>query len=210
MNNNISKLQDQRITKGFLEKFVVVEKKLEKNNILFKIKGSTGNIYTINITYDFSNIDNHFKIVTKIVCDCPDNTYNHSFKCKHCCFILYKLYEIDYKQYPPTNGKICNVPISFNSQKDGTYDVVSILFDNFCDLTTEYDDNKSKSIYYDRIDEQICYFCYESISDDIFSCSKCSSIYHKKCIEPWIAQHPEKKSFCEYCRNNSLIDGASK
>ena len=85
--------QIKRLNRGLqqplylLNKFYTKDEFTENNHMTFHVSGSTQNIYTVMLK------DNH------ITCDCPDmhNAGAH-YKtiCKHCCFILFKVFRISY------------------------------------------------------------------------------------------------------------------
>jgi len=82
-----------RLNKGLqqsiylLDKFYTKDTISGRNHMTFCVSGTTQNIYTVMIK------DNN------ITCDCPDmkNT-GEQYKtiCKHCCFILFKVFRVSY------------------------------------------------------------------------------------------------------------------
>ena len=198
------------------------------DHLVFKICGSTKNIYTVKLK-------NH-----AITCDCPDyvsGCAKYQVICKHCCFVLFKVLRLldDIFQCLKQNRKIILMEQHVNYLKHRFATLVmsdqlnSHIGDKLVDQTmlSKYQDMKTKNkmlgsqtrvlgneqqfyrnkfIYRGELeavkekydDCPIC-FCEFDLSTTMAVCPQCNNILHLDCAKKWIGMG---KSTCIYCRSN--------
>ena len=157
----------------------------DNDDIIFKITGSTLNVYTVI----FSN--NTFK------CDCHNT--NKSVFCKHICFIICyvcKLYDPD-----------IFINLKFNSYHKIVL-LLKLFTESFYKDTRVYDSYLSNkydivlkvinSSYTNTIrnKECQCAVCYEKLDEYIYTCRCCNNAIHDSCSEKW----SKYNNTCIFCK----------
>ena len=74
-----------RLDKIYNEDFFLLDKYQDDNKLIFKICGSTKNIYEVKL----------YLISKRIYCNCPDSkswARKYGVICKHSCFVLFKVF----------------------------------------------------------------------------------------------------------------------
>ena len=81
--------QHERFQKIFYESFFLLNIVNKTHDVIFKVSGSTSNVYSVRINKTFE--------CNNIFCDCPDSkkwANIHGVICKHCVFIIFKVLKL--------------------------------------------------------------------------------------------------------------------
>ena len=95
--------QHERFQKIFYESLFLLNILDKSHEVIFKISGSTSNIYSVRINKNFE--------WNNIFCDCPDAkkwANVHGVLCKHCIFVIFKVYN-------PSSGSNVFTSVSISS-----------------------------------------------------------------------------------------------
>ena len=148
----------------------------DNNTGLFKIKGTTNNIYTIII----SNIP---------TCTCIDYKKRKQ-NCKHIYYILLKFFKAI-----PSDTYLWESSWDFNT--------INLLWANYNSQITE---KKDAEVVQKCIKENECCICLNDFTDDYKVCYckySCGNNFHVKCFKSWekisMTQNIDLK--CPLCRN---------
>lgn len=190
--------QSIRIDKTFNEAFYLLEKKNEDNKLIYKISGSTNNIYNVKIYLNSRTI----------FCNCPDSkkwAKIYNVKCKHCCFVLLKIFKISNYQSFFETLKLSSENIEEIKQKHIELDMnknSDFLNKNLCELFKKMDEKKEKKIILRENHDTICSICYDEHSDienikENTQCRQCLVIVHTKCLKKWLSHG---NTSCPFCR----------
>lgn len=197
--------QKKRYDKIFYEELYLLDKNYDKNNLIFKISGSTKNLYTVTIY--FTN--------NTIFCDCPDAkswAKKSGSICKHSCFVLFKVL----KSFKPDETEFFN-HLQFNKNE---MDIIKKNFDRL--VITETNDFIDKELIekYKNLtlgkkitkddfaqirvpnEDDYCIICFDEFDNtkkNNIECPVCHNILHQKCMEKWIKMGKEN---CVYCRSD--------
>lgn len=201
--------QHYRFQKIFTDNFYLLDIKDNKYNCIFKLSGSTQNIYTVRILKNDNK--NH------ICCDCPDMKKcapKHGVLCKHIIFIIFKVLKLFNYKNKMSQIIIDNDGGNFLETKillKENIEVISVFIDifNYNDsdiVNKDYRDkfnkmtknNDSISFIDNNSTCVICFDCFECKDSDFISkCSRCVGIFHKECLQKWLNYN----NTCPYCRS---------
>lgn len=186
----IHKEQKNRISKSHYQTIYLLETIINnKDHIIFKLTGSTLNVYTIII-------DN-----LNILCDCPDSDNKHDkLFCKHICFVICvigNIYSIDtFVSKKLTKDQ--KTDIIFNITKDTTI-ASKFLSEKYLNMKFKLiNDSKNKNLETRNIKDD-CTICFNIMEnkEDIYTCKNCFNAVHKECLKMWMRE----KNTCIFCRN---------
>ena len=200
--------QHNRFQKLFIDEFFLLDISVNKNDYLFKIAGSTNNVYTVRINKNYTN--------NFVYCDCPDSgkwCKMYNVICKHILFIIFRVIKLFKMENNLSRITVCENGKYFLEKKSINKDQLEII-SVFCHLFNFKEPSDSfninlhkrynelskkkdieKPINYSH--EDICTICFNGFSDeDIIKCTKCVGIYHKECIKKWT----KFNNSCPYCR----------
>ncbi len=186
--------QEKRYHRGLHEDLYLLDKVLDNHVMIFKISGSTANVYDIVIKN------------RSITCNCPDMSdlaKHHGCVCKHCCFVLFKVlksFSVNDSNFFDTlvfnNLEIIKICTSFDN--------LNLNNNNFTDknLTNKYKNvaspNKFNTNNYNKDDD--CIICFNEFGNsNVLACPTCHNVLHEKCIKKWLNMG---KHSCVYCRSN--------
>ena len=135
-----------RIDKTFNEPLYLLDIKTESSKLTYKISGSTNNIYNIQI----------YTASRHIYCNCPDSkkwAKFHNVKCKHCCFVLLKIFKISkHETFFETNtlsqeniNEIKNKHTTLNIDQNNEF-----INTEYCELFKKMNEKKEKKNYSSR------------------------------------------------------------
>lgn len=184
-----------RIDRCYNDKFYLLEKKRYDNKFIFKISGSTLNIYSIIIDLDSKIIE----------CDCPDSIdlcKKCDISCKHVCFVLLKVLKITNKieieqflKNQVLHDQIIEL-IKYNFKLENDEQIINKH------LVDKFNNIKDDTIVI-KSEDDICPICYDNIEypKNIIQCNCCKKIFHKPCIDKWFSIG---KSNCPYCRSDNI------
>ena len=191
-SNILSYSQINRIKKCSYESLYLLDFKINNDEIILKISGSTLNVYTIILKDIY------------LTCNCPDFFAKKMF-CKHICFVICFI------------GRIYDENVFIRkSLNNFQKEIITLRILNNCfnepDIINDFLINKYKNkilklndnVILKRNIQDECPICYlemnENIKDDnkkdIFTCSKCNNCVHMNCMLIWI----KNKKNCVYCR----------
>jgi hypothetical protein len=183
----------QRYHRALNERIYLLSARENKNNLKFRIRGSSLNIYK-------QKLDKK-----EFYCSCPDHTTRDNF-CKHLLFLIGKV--------AGQTTMAQNLCIYNNLWDEDHYKIVSE------DLIERLKKRLNKDIEKEICnDEQIiledCPICFEKIDNNekIYKCKNvCNNYFHYDCINKWI-NAKKTKATCPLCRtvivineNDSYID----
>ena len=190
-----------RLDKVYNEDFYLLDKYEEDNKCVFKICGSTKNIYEVKLYFNSK----------RIFCNCPDSrswARKYNVICKHCCFVVFKVLKLNINkdEYLDTlvfsNEQIDALKqvfskINMNSNEDFINSVYSEKYKNI-----ENNHNENLTIVPRDSDDEFCAICYDEFvditnKDENRQCKTCMKILHKKCLEKWLKMGNQS---CPYCR----------
>lgn len=187
----------------------------------FKISGSTKNIYTVTLNFQYKNIG----------CDCPDSIgrcRSQEMVCKHCCFVLFTVLKVFDKVN--TKDEIVNQTDFFdeliftNEELDKASTKIKTLFamygssefvdpellekfEEFMGKTPKKEkENKFQEGKKELTEEDVCPICFDDFMDETVekvNCPLCKNYVHTACIKQWL-KHGQKK--CVYCRSEVWKD----
>ena len=173
--------QMKRITRAlFYDTYFLLDVKSDLNALDFKLAGSSGNLYDINL------------LQNKFDCSCPDMK-SGNFCCKHICYIVIKVLDLDNKTIFSKNIEV---------------DKFKLLIENIDRLNSKIDKNsniykKFKNIHHfveiNKNVEDSCVVCYDKleINNGIVKCSQCNKYICSSCFKLWFNHHKS----CPYCRS---------
>jgi hypothetical protein len=209
----------------------IEESNYNYNHLVFKICGSTKNVYTIELKN------------SSIICDCPDyisGCVKHQVICKHCCFVLFKVLHLLDDIFEPIKYDkqivLMEHQINYLKQRFSTI-IMSIQLNNLRNdtlidetmlnkyqhlkknneianknenIVNEPKCHKNKFVYTGDLtsakeknnDCPIC-FCEFDLATKIAICPVCKNILHVDCAKKWINMG---KTSCVYCRSNIWKD----
>ena len=208
MNTTSNNLNQQiiRFEKLNSEDFFLLDKNSDEFKLIFKICGSTKNVYETKI---------YFKS-KMIYCNCPDSkswAKKYQVICKHSCFVLFKVLRLKINKLDFFNNLIFNeeqiLEIKNNYEKlNMTNYNEDYLNKNYSNKFEELKNNinkKKENIIVNNNDhnESFCAICYIDFIDikdikDNFQCLVCLKILHNKCILKWTSMGNKT---CPYCRS---------
>lgn len=172
-------MSNSRLTKASNDKLYYIDSEKQTDiKKIYKIMGSTGNIYNVTLS-------------TQIKCSCPDFIYRHK-RCKHIYFVIikmFKLQDVDKDNYTKnelselinrqdiTNGVTINNELlnKYKKIKDGKVQEIIPQTDDSCPICL--DDITNGDTYI---------FCK-------YSCGKC---VHEDCYTHWTTNREKKCVFC--------------
>ncbi len=196
--------QQKRYNKIFTENLYLLDKKYDKDNMIFQMSGSTANIYKIII---YSNTKN-------IICNCPDmKSWAKSYNCicKHCCFIIFRVLQCFTTQQTNFFNILYFTDIEINCMKDKFNKLTMTNNENYVDnilikkfQNIDIKNNNNKFIQNREInDEEYCIICFEDFIENNkknnVECPICHNIIHNQCMKKWIKMG---KINCVYCRSD--------
>jgi hypothetical protein len=211
--------QHERFQKIMYENIYLL--KIHNNNdLVFKVSGSTSNIYSVRIykTFEWNNI----------FCDCPDakkwaNMYG--VMCKHCIFIIFKVLKLF--TYTNTLSTITTTDKGEEFLEKRTLhkdyiEVINVFLDVFKfddsndfirpDYVEKY--NQMKDTIRDAPENKTmekrencvdyCIICFDTFEIETMlskeynaQCLVCKNIFHKECLNKWFTHNKT----CPYCRS---------
>lgn len=191
-----------RMNKIHNEDFYLLDKSNDENKFIFKICGSTKNIYEVKL---YSNSK-------RIFCNCPDSkswAKKYNVICKHCCFVVFKVLKLNFDKEKYLETLIFSVPqfdalknafqkINMNSGEDFINTWYSEKYKNI----SNQEKSDDGSIVPRDTDDNFCAICYDEFEEitnknENRQCKTCKKILHKKCLEKWINMGNKN---CPYCR----------
>jgi hypothetical protein len=192
-----------RIDKTYNEPLYLLDTNKIENKLVYKISGSTNNIYNVQIYFNSR----------KIYCNCPDSkkwARIHNVICKHCCFILLKVFKMSgqsdfFDKYILSNEQLEELKIKTNNLNlsNNNEFVNQNYIQKFKELTNNPNNNKNiKTIVLKENYDNFCPICYDEFTDITnivkhIQCKQCMVILHKVCLQKWLNMG---KSTCPYCR----------
>ena len=217
MNTDFNNLNQQliRFEKLNSEDFFLLSKSNDEFKLIFKICGSTKNVYETKI---------YFKS-RMIYCNCPDSkswARKYQVICKHSCFVLFKVLRLKINKLDFFNKLIFNEDEILEIKNN--YDKLNMnnynedyLNKNYISKYQEIKDNKNKKkdnivVNTELSEESFCGICYIDFDDiknikDTFQCLVCFKILHNKCILKWTSMGNKT---CPYCRSIIKRDSNNK
>jgi len=202
-SSNLSYGQKKRLNKINIEKFYLIDKKVDDSKLTWMITGSTFNIYNVTADLKYNNLR----------CNCQDFSSwakKENCMCKHCCFVIVKVLK---EQIDLPNSNI------FNLKTFSDLEMSNILHNFKSEITHNNDDeyklvlerynkmivNEVKPSKFEIISKksQNCPICYEDIKDieSSLACPDCKNSFHKNCIEMWLKTG--SNNCCPYCRSET-------
>jgi hypothetical protein len=191
-----------RLDKVENESFYLLDKCEEDNKLIFKICGSTKNIYEVKL----------YLTSKRIFCNCPDSkswARKYGVICKHCCFVVFKVLKLGFEKEQFLESLVFSdaqldalkqvfLKINMNSIEDFINSHYSEKYKNLEKQKQKTDD----SIKPRDSDDDFCAICYDEFEnitnkDENRQCKTCMKILHKKCLEKWINMGNQN---CPYCR----------
>ena len=192
-----------RIDKTFNEPLYLLDTNKVENKLVYKISGSTNNIYNVQIYFNSR----------RIYCNCPDSkkwARIHNVICKHCCFILLKVLKMSHQSdffnnYILSNEQLEELKIKTNNLNlsNNNEFVNQNYIQKFKELTNNPNNNKNiKTIVLKENYDNFCAICYDEFTDITnivkhIQCKQCMVILHKICLQKWLNMG---NSTCPYCR----------
>lgn len=191
------------------EDFYLLDKNSDDSKLIFKICGSTKNVYETKI---------YFKS-KMIFCNCPDSkswAKKMGVICKHSCFVLFKVLRLKINKMEYFRKLIFD-----NSQMEEIkccYDKLNLLNIEQDFINKNYiskfnslqNNNTGKEIIIDEQNknDDFCAICYEDFENiknikENFQCKICLKILHNKCINKWTSMGNKT---CPYCRSSIKKD----
>lgn len=188
---------DLRKQRGLKQKLFLIEavETVEKLTKIYKVMGSTGNIYTVTIK-------------EKPECTCPDYTTRYK-RCKHIYFILTRIMKVDDPDSEIYSKKelkemFLNIPEVAN----GLF-VEKHLKDKYQHLIDELKNGKTE--HDPKGTDDVCPICMDDLLNGEefihckFSCGRC---VHATCFTMWSKVKSDK---CIYCTQpfygKNIVDG---
>ena len=222
--------QHNRFQRIFIDNFFLLEIINDQDHFIFKISGSTQNIYSVKIMKSYPK--------NRVFCDCQDMKKwcrQYNVLCKHILFVIFKVLKLFIYNNQLSSISVCNNGTEFLETKTLNRDYIELI-SVFCDLfnfdkasndivnhlyTHKYNyllNNKSESkiastsgsIKSDSNEPTNCIICFdiietphitESDNMNVFRCSQCVGIFHTKCLKKWL----DYNKSCPYCRNTMNI-----
>jgi Ring finger domain len=177
--------QKQRLERMREQPLYFIECVKSEKECIFKIVGSTKNIYTVKLT------------PKSLECNCPDalNYSRHNSKCKHSCFVWCKVLGLDESTLRDQSIKIfddikINDEICSKEMKEIYNKVLNSKVQTKFEMIT-------KEI---KVDDD-CPVCFDTLADKNLRCNecpKCHNIIHERCMKKWL-EFGNKT--CPYCRS---------
>lgn len=201
MNLNQQLLRFEKLNS---EDFFLLDKQKDDSKLIFKICGSTKNVYETKIYFNSK----------MIYCNCPDSkswARKYGVICKHRCFVLFKVLRLKFDKMEYFKKIFFDEDQIEEIKKN--FDNLNLLNYNEDFLNQNYI-NKFKNIKNEKTNNEIvicenneddlfCAICYEDFQDlknikENFQCSNCLKILHNKCIHKWTSMG---NNTCPYCRS---------
>jgi len=217
--------QHERFQKIFYESLFLLNILDKPHEVIFKISGSTSNIYSVRIDKKFE--------WNNIFCDCPDAkkwANVHGVLCKHSIFVIFKVLKLfKFKNNLSTITTCSNGELFLENRKihKDYIEVINIFLELFNineggdiirkDYIEKYNQikhhedclekEKGKSMLEKRENPvEHCLVCFDDFdlntmySKDVNSqCLVCKNIFHKECLAKWFVHNKT----CPYCRSPS-------
>ena len=174
-----------RKERGKIQRLYLIDKNLVNyTNCEFKVMGTTGNVYTVNMT-------------NKPKCDCYDYK-TRDRRCKHIYFILLRVMGLD--EIGVDIEEYCDneLTVMFTTMKDP---LNNVIIDS--NIKNKYKTKKiNKPVNMRKLDE--CPICLEDIGNkSVIHCeSTCGNPVHKSCFDMW---RKSKGNQCVFCRGEMII-----
>jgi hypothetical protein len=191
-----------RLDKIYNEDFFLLDKYQDDNKLIFKICGSTKNIYEVKL----------YLISKRIYCNCPDSkswAKKYGVICKHCCFVIFKVLKLNFdkEQYLES--------LSFNSKQidymkqiflkinmSSNEDYINKVYSDKYKILESNENNDSEDIKPKESEDNFCAICYDEFENitcktENRQCKICMKVLHKKCLEKWLNMGNQT---CPYCR----------
>lgn len=178
-----------RINNALKDKLFYIDSEIKSPTLkLYKILGTSGNIYDVTLTNETS-------------CTCPDFITRHK-KCKHIYFViikLLKLQNIDKKKYTDDELK----QIIQNADITTGFNVNTKILSKYEKIKN---DNNTKLECNPKTDDS-CPICMDDILNGEkfihckYSCGKC---VHDNCFKLWVKN--KKKSNCVFCNKDLFVE----
>ncbi len=172
MNNRLNKINSDKL-------YYIDSEVYDNIKRVFKIVGSTGNIYDVTIS-------------DKIFCTCPDNKYKKN-RCKHIYFVIKKILKFDdVEKNIFTIDEINNII----NKNDYTNTIIIPKM-----VKTKYELMKNNIDEFPQIEliEDLCPICLDNITngEEIIYCKyNCGKGVHKDCLEHMKNINTQKCMFC--------------
>ena len=199
--------QRSRLQRIFTQNFYLIavdELTTNENQVVFRISGSTANLYTVTMDFTQQNLSEF------ISCDCPDgkrlNLENKSTRCKHACFVLIKILKQSENCLKNSNShkSLTLMRLAYEKLTIHTKLTQSKYRDKYLQIVTE-STNRDEFKVTQNIDQDTdCPICYEQLitsgwEDKVVQCPVCKNPVHTECIQKWLDLGNET---CVYCREN--------
>lgn len=199
--------QYERYNKSRHEEFYLIGYQIDDDILTISVTGSTKNVYTMTMKGD------------DLTCDCPDGHVHgkkYKVKCKHICFLLFKVTKIfKLEGQQTTLLQQTQKPSQFFDTLRLTEQEKSLIHTYFINcpkglINTQLQEQYQKIIrqtpsQFDHrtkpFDEKdtcpICCDLYGSI-DSVKSCPVCQNYVHLACIKQWLVHNVT----CVFCRSD--------
>ena len=213
------KIRIQRVHK---QTFYLIDKTISDDLFIFQISGSTANLYTVTINSSGYDLD---KLIT---CNCPDSTSwakHAGVKCKHCCFVLLKVLNLDidsildddiYDSNDVFYNKLiidsCNNLVVkqelINEEYARKYKQMKQIEIKSNSTSASGSGKKqieitlkNKFSVTKEIEENLdCPICFDELeTKNSNQCPTCRNIVHNQCIKKWLSLGNKS---CVYCRGD--------
>lgn len=177
----------------------------DDRRFVFKIVGSTRNVYTVII-------DRHKRNIT---CDCPDN---HSWAkklgciCKHCCFVLFKVLgrspftDVCWDSLTVYEEVMTKIAKTIANRIESRYESMHLtqrynaIINGDDNTTTTITEFTCDDANVDVIDEDDnCPICFDILSTGLVKCPQCRNVIHDICMKKWLENTPTPT--CIFCRS---------
>lgn len=219
--------QHERFQKIFYENLYLLKIHNTDYDFVFKVSGSTSNIYSVRInkSFDWNNI----------FCDCPDSKkwcHIHGVVCKHSIFIIFKVLKLfsfknnlsqittsekgeeflEKRKIHKDYVEVINVFLDLFKFDENNDFIRKDYIDKYNLIKTQVDNNEPKEtnmLLDEKKESTMCVICFDEfekstmLSKEVNSqCLVCKTIFHNECLLKWF-QHNKS---CPFCRSPSSLN----
>lgn len=193
--------QELRYARVFYEPLYLLNVEKSESKHVFKISGSTANVYNISF-YPFSG---------KIFCNCPDaksHAKKHHCLCKHICFVLFKVLK---ESVDKNNTNLFQTHYLNSEEKEKAINKINNLniYDNdfvnkkYLEKYEKLKNTDPKTLFSVKKEfkqEDDCPICYDTLEEvkKCVQCPVCNNILHVICMNKWLSSGNQN---CPYCRS---------
>jgi hypothetical protein len=215
--------QNERFQKIFYENLYLLKIHNNNHDFVFKVSGSTSNVYTVRINKSFE--------WNNIFCDCPDSkkwANIHGVVCKHCIFIIFKVLKLFTFKNQLSIISVCEKGEEFLQKRKLNKDYIEVIniflelfkFEDNDFIRSDYVEkyNQLKTEEYTTESKQLemrdggvthCIICFDDFDKELIlskevnsQCLVCKNIFHNECVAKWFLHNKS----CPYCRSPSNMN----